>query len=63
MTAKPRLPPHLFAADPDVPPDHNGRHACRCGLVGHPGDGHHTLPDAPTEDGQRLAAGEREDDR
>jgi hypothetical protein len=59
VTAK--LPPHLFAADPDVPPDHNGRGACRCGLVGRPGDPHHTLPEAPAEDGQRLAAGERED--
>jgi hypothetical protein len=27
---KPKLPPHLFQADPDVPADLNGRYACRC---------------------------------
>ncbi len=49
MTAKSSLPPHLFVADPDVPPDQAGRGACRCGLVGEPGDAHHTLPDIPAQ--------------
>jgi hypothetical protein len=59
MTPKPKVPPHLFQADPDVPADPiRGLHACRCGLVGKPGDAHHTLP-APVEDVQQRAAGER----
>jgi hypothetical protein len=58
MTRKPTLPPHLFRVDPDVPADQNGRHACRCGLVGQPGDAHHTLPE-PVQDAQLRAAGER----
>lgn len=64
MTAQKRRHPHLFIVDPDVPADHKGHGACAvCGLMGEPGDAHHTLPEAPTEDVQRLAAGEREDDR
>lgn len=58
MTArKSALPPHLFQPDPDVPADHQGRHACRCGLVGRPGDAHHTLPAGPETDVQQLRAG------
>lgn len=51
----------IFTPDPDLPADHNGRRACRCGLVGEPGDAHHTLPPAPEEDAQSRAAGERND--
>jgi hypothetical protein len=43
------VPPHPFVTDPDVPPDHLGRGACRCGLVGRPGDAHHTMPDVPEQ--------------
>ena len=50
--------PHLFVPDPDVPPDHNGRGTCRCGLVGEPGDAHHTMPE-PVDDAASRAAGER----
>lgn len=47
--AKPKLC-GLFTPDPAVPPDHNGRQACaRCGLMGEPGDAHHTLPDVPEQ--------------
>jgi hypothetical protein len=39
-----------FIPDPDVPPDHLGRSACKqCHLVGRPGDAHHTLPDVPEQ--------------
>jgi hypothetical protein len=55
---KPTGRPHLFVADPDVPPDQSGRATCRCQLVGEPGDAHHTLPDAPVRDVQQLRAGE-----
>lgn len=59
---KTRVPPHLFVPPPPGEVDLNGRGACGfCHLVGAPGDTHHTLPEAPTEDVQRLAAGERED--
>ena len=56
-------PPHrvcggLFTPDTTLPADHNGRLTCRCGLVGEPGDAHHTLPDVPETDVQQLAAGE-----
>lgn len=44
-----KLPPHVFVVDPDVPADHQGRHACRCGLIGEPGDAHHTLPEVPEQ--------------
>ncbi len=59
MTAKPKsaVRPHLFVPDPDVPADHNGHRACRCGLIGQPGDAHHTLPDPPP-DARSAAAGE-----
>lgn len=53
------VPPHLFDRDPDVPPDHQGRGACRCGLIGRPGDAHHTLPPGPDVDARELAAGEK----
>lgn len=49
MAAKSKVAPHVFVEDPDLPPDQNGRHACRCGLVGEPGDAHHTMPDAPEQ--------------
>jgi hypothetical protein len=39
----------VFTADPDVPADHRGRRACVCGLLGEPGDPHHTLPDVPEQ--------------
>ena len=56
-SAKSRVKPHLFTADPDVPADQNGRQVCRCGLLGEAGDAHHTLPDPPM-DVQQLRAGE-----
>jgi hypothetical protein len=56
--AKPRVRPHIFAPDPDIPPDHNGRRTCRCGLHGQAGDAHHTVPDVAV-DVQQRAAGER----
>jgi hypothetical protein len=48
--------PHLFVPDPAIPPDHHGRRGCTCGLMGHPGDPHHTVDDQAVEDGQRRAA-------
>lgn len=60
MTAQHRVCGGIFTPDPDVPPDHHGRQACRCGLVGAPGDAHHTVPE-PVPDARGLAAGERED--
>jgi hypothetical protein len=57
---KTAVPPHPFVADPDVPPDHLGRGACRCGLIGLPDDAHHAMPDGG-DDAQRRAAGERSD--
>lgn len=40
--------PHPFTADPDLPPDQNGRHICAaCHLVGEPNDPRHTMPDVP----------------
>jgi len=58
VTAKTRVPPHPFVADPDIPPDHNGRRTCRCGLPGEPGDAHHTLPEVVGQDARQRAAGE-----
>lgn len=41
-----RVHPHQFVQDPDMPPDHRGRHTCKtCRIVGQPGDPHH--PAAP----------------
>jgi len=56
MSAKSRVKPHLFVVDPDVP-------GCclQCHLPGEPDDKRHTLPDAPDDDVQRRAAGERGD--
>lgn len=49
----------LFEADPDVPPDHNGRHVCaRCHLPGWPGDAHHTLATVPEQAEHRHRAGD-----
>jgi hypothetical protein len=57
---KTKVPPHVFTADPAVPPDQQGRHACsRCHLIGEAGDSHHTMP-AAVADGQSRAAGEGE---
>ena len=52
-----------FQPDPDVPADPlTGAQFCRCGLAGQAGDAHHPpLPDAPVDDVQRRAAGERGD--
>jgi hypothetical protein len=61
VTAQPRqhrVCGGIFTPDPDVPPDHNGRQACRCGLLGEAGDTHHTVPE-PEPDARGLAAGER----
>lgn len=62
MTAKTR-PPHVFVADPDLPPhpaDLERRSVCAvCHLLGEPGDTHHTMPDPPEQDVRGLAAGER----
>lgn len=58
MKPEPTLPQHVFVADPDLPPDQNGRRVCRCGLVGRPGDAHHNLPAAPPEDARSRAAGD-----
>jgi len=48
----------IFTPDPDLPADHQGRRTCRCGLVGEPGDAHHTVPE-PEADARSAAAGER----
>jgi hypothetical protein len=59
VTAKPRrVCGGIFRPDPDLPADHNGRWTCHCGLLGAPGDAHHTAPE-PAEDGRMRAAGER----
>jgi hypothetical protein len=59
VTAKPKLIcGGIFTPDTDIPPDHNGRRTCRCGLLGEPGDAHHTVPEA-VPDVRGLAAGER----
>jgi hypothetical protein len=54
---KPRTP-HPFVADDDMPPDHNGRQVCRCGLIGEPGDAHHQMPDVPEMAEHRRRAGD-----
>jgi hypothetical protein len=49
----------IFTPDPERPAEpFTGRKTCRCGLVGQPGDTHHTVPE-PTPDVRGLAAGER----
>ena len=54
----------IFTPDPDLPAryDTAGRlispGTCRCGLVGEPGDAHHTVPE-PERDARSAAAGER----
>ncbi len=62
MTAKSKVRPHPFLPDPDIPADQAGRLVCRCGLVGEPGDAHHTMPE-PVQDVRLRAAGDREADR
>lgn len=66
MTARSAKPTQrcggIFQPDPDVPADPlTGDVYCRCGLAGEAGDAHHPLPDAPDDDVQRRAAGERGD--
>lgn len=62
MTAKPRTPPHVFTADPDLlphPADLERRAVClTCRLLGEPGDPHHTMPDPGGPDVQQLRAGD-----
>jgi len=48
----------IFTPDPDLPADHQGRRTCRCGLLGAPGDAHHTVPEVEP-DARSAAAGER----
>lgn len=50
----------IFTPDQTVPGDPiTGQQVCRCGLLGEPGDAHHTLPDRPAEaDARERAAGE-----
>lgn len=55
---KPKLAPHPFVADADLPPDLNGRHVCRCGLVGEPGDAHHALPEVAEQVAHRRRYGD-----
>ena len=40
------VPPHQFTADGRIPPDHNDRRWCMCGVPGVPGDDRHPT-DAP----------------
>lgn len=56
-----RQSPHPFVADPELPPDMNGRQVCRCGLLGRPGDARHNMPTVPEQAESRRWAGERDD--
>lgn len=55
--------PHVFVADPDLPPDPLDRRKpparpCRdCGRTGRPDDAHHAMPE-PVPDAASAAAGE-----
>jgi len=51
----------IFTPDPDLPADHQGRRTCRCGLVGEPGDAHHTVPE-PEADARSAAAGDTQEE-
>lgn len=58
MAERTRPAPHVFVADPELPPDMNGREVCaRCHLVGRAGDAHHDMPAGPPEDARSRAAG------
>lgn len=58
MTAK---PPHLFQADPDLPPDINGRRVCAaCHRVGRPGDVHHDVQPVPEQAEHRRRIGDED---
>jgi hypothetical protein len=48
----------VFQPDRGLPPDHNGRLTCRCGLVGEPNDAHHPETAPAGLDVQQLRAGE-----
>jgi hypothetical protein len=52
----------IFRADPGLPPDHNGRLTCCCGLVGEAGDAHHPETAPAGLDVQQLRAGENGDE-
>ena len=64
MTRRPaahRVCGGIFTPDPDLPADHQGRRTCRCGLLGEPGDAHHTVAEA-VDDARSAAAGERSEE-
>lgn len=62
MPERTRPAPHVFVADPELPPDMNGRQVCaRCHLVGRAGDAHHDMPVVPEQAEARRWAGERDD--
>jgi hypothetical protein len=51
----------VFVADPDLPPDMNGRRVCeRCHLLGRPGDPHHDTADLDeAQAAERARVGDR----
>lgn len=56
MTAR---PPHPFQADPDLPPDHQGRRVCAaCHLLGRTGDTHHDVQPVPEQAEHRRRYGD-----
>lgn len=55
---KAKAAPHPFQADPDLPADARGRHVCRCGLVGRPGDAHHDVQPVPEQAEHRRRVGD-----
>ncbi|WP_106330946.1 hypothetical protein [Actinoplanes italicus] len=58
---KTKVTPHPFVDNPDLSDPRMNIHVCRnCGLVGQPGDTHHTMPDA-VPDVMSAAAGEKRD--
>lgn len=44
---------HVYAADPNLPPDHRGDGRCTCGLP--KANATHTLPPAPDEQRRQRA--------
>ncbi len=52
----------VFQPDTDLPPDHQGRRTCRCGLLGEAGDAHHPETGPAGLDVQQLRAGENGDE-
>lgn len=53
----------IFQTDPALPhpADLRGRRVCLCGLIGEPGDAHHTLPVVPEQAAHRQRYGGKED--